>query len=420
MRRLDPARLKSWLTDGGEIALLDLRQPEAFQSGHLLLAANVPLPVCAEIVSRLVPRLSTRVVLVDEDDGTAEAAGERLHELGYSNLTALAGGVETWADSGFELFSGTYTVNNVFALCVERQRATPRITAEELESSRAAGEKVVVLDSRPLEEFQAGSIPGAINVPLAELIERVPDLAPDPKSHVVINCGGRARAVLGCQSLIDARAKCRVSALYYGTMGWDLAGLTLSRGETRQANPPTSTAKTWAKAQARHLATRFAVNTIDLGTLDLWRAEVAERTLYLIDVRGRREYDAGHVPESRWVPGGELVGLTEDHMATRNARVCLIDDTGARATLTAGWLRQMGWADAAVLAGGIKGWTEAGRRLSTSPSVAVDDPKGSVPAADRDQPARHAAYRRLMAARESLPDQLARDGTLQFWLPPDL
>jgi hypothetical protein len=47
------------------------------------------------------------------------------------------------------------------------------------------------------------------------------------------------------------------------------------------------------------------------------------------------------------------VQATDEYAATRHARLVLIDSDGVRATMTASWLRQMGWAEAVVLAGGI-------------------------------------------------------------------
>ena len=40
---------------------------------------------------------------------------------------------------------------------------------------------------------------------------------------------------------------------------------------------------------------------------------------------------------------------TDAHIATWSARVVLVDDNGVRATMTASWLKQMGWNDVAVL-----------------------------------------------------------------------
>ena len=47
------------LTDGGEIALVDVRDQGPFGRGHPLLAVNVPLSGIELAIRRFVPRLST-------------------------------------------------------------------------------------------------------------------------------------------------------------------------------------------------------------------------------------------------------------------------------------------------------------------------------------------------------------------------
>src|SRR5258705_3236459 len=98
---------------------------------------------------------------------------------------------------------------------------------------------MVILDSRPFEEYRRMSIPGAINVPGAELAWRVHDLAPEPDTLVVVNCAGRTRSIIGCQSLRNAGIPNRVVALKDGTMGWDLAGFECEHGAGRVAPAPT-------------------------------------------------------------------------------------------------------------------------------------------------------------------------------------
>src|SRR6185437_4186158 len=91
------------------------------------------------------------------------------------------------------------------------------------------------------------------------------------------------------------------------------------------------------------------ISRIDKSTLAAWRAQADQRTLYVLDVRTPEEYQAGHLAEARSAPGGQLVQETDAHIATWNARVVLVDDNGVRATMTASWLKQMGWTDVAVL-----------------------------------------------------------------------
>ena len=63
------------------------------------------------------------------------------------------------------------------------------------------------------------------------------DLAPDPDTLVVVNCAGRTRSIIGCQSLRNAGIANEVVALKDGTMGWELAGFECERGATRASLP---------------------------------------------------------------------------------------------------------------------------------------------------------------------------------------
>jgi rhodanese-related sulfurtransferase len=84
------------------------------------------------------------------------------------------------------------------------------------------------------------------------------------------------------------------------------------------------------------------------------------RTTYLLDVRDPAEFAAGHMIGSRSAPGGQLVQATDQWVAVRGARVVLVDDTGVRARMTGGWLRQLGGWDVVVLTDGLSGRLEEG------------------------------------------------------------
>ena len=349
MQPLAPPALKTMLAAGGEVALIDLREEGVFAQRHLLFARSLPLSRLELSFARLVPRRATRVVLCDDNDDLAERAGKILACAGYTNLFALAGGVASWEAAGFPLFSGVNVPSKAFGEFVEHTRGTPSIGAEELAALMRDKADLVVLDSRPFDEYQRVSIPTAVNVPGAELVLRVRDLAPSPETTVVVNCAGRTRSIIGAQSLINAGVPNKVVALRNGTMGWSLAGLTCDRGKTRRAPGPSSEALAWAKAAAQEVSRRFGITRIDRPTLARLRADAA-RTLYLFDVRDPDEYAAGHVAGALSAPGGQLVQATDAYIGTLGARVVLVDEAEVRALMTASWLRQMGFADVFVLA----------------------------------------------------------------------
>src|SRR3954449_10173431 len=103
-RPLDPAIVKTMLSDGGELALIDLREELIFSRNHLLWARSVPLSRLELRFAQLVPRLDTRIVLCDDADGLVERAAKILAAAGYTDLSCLRGGIAAWEKAGLELF----------------------------------------------------------------------------------------------------------------------------------------------------------------------------------------------------------------------------------------------------------------------------------------------------------------------------
>src|SRR5947209_16430493 len=348
VQRVSAGALHAMLLEEDELALIDVREERIFSEGHLLFARSVPLSRLELRMARLVPRRATRIVLVDDADGLAERAATVLAAAGYTSLHILDGGNPAWKAAGYELFSGVNVPSKAFGEFIEHENGTPSISAQELNALMQSGADMVVLDSRPFDEFSRVSIPTGVNVPGAELVLRVHDLAPKPDTVVVVNCAGRTRSIIGAQSLINAGVPNKVVALRNGTMGWSLAGLAPDAGQSRRAPSVSHGALAWAKAAAESVASKLDIRSIDEATLAKFRAD-ASRTTYLFDVRDPDEYAAGHVAGAISAPGGQLVQATDQYAGTLNARIVCVDDKAVRAVMTASWLRQMGWREVYVL-----------------------------------------------------------------------
>ena len=245
------------LSDGAEIAPIDVREELTFSLRHLLWTRNVPLSRLELRFAQLVPHHAARIVLVDDSDGLAQRAAEVLARAGYTDLSILNGGVTGWEKAGFELFSGVNVPSKAFGEHVEHDSGTPSISASELDALINSNADIVVVDSRPFDEYQRVSIPTSTNVPGAELVLRIHDIAPKPETLVVVNCAGRTRSIIGAQSLINAGLPNKVVALRNGTMGYNLAGFATESGKNRRALTASAQALERAKQAADRVASRY-------------------------------------------------------------------------------------------------------------------------------------------------------------------
>ena len=395
-RQIDAATLKTWINDRQELAILDAREDGEFGRSHLFWAVPCALSKVELRARHLLPRREARIVCVDGGEGGfAARLADFLEGIGCTDVNMLKGGTAAWAAAGYVLFSGMNVPSKAFGEWVEHHYGTPSVDPGELRAMIDAGTDMVILDSRPLDEFRRMSIPGAIDVPGGELVYRIGELAPDSRTTIVVNCAGRTRSIMGAESLRSAGVPNRVVALRNGTMGWELAGFSCDRGKTTSFPTGTPGSLPTARARADAFAEKWGVRRLDPAGLAELQADTG-RSLYLLDVRDPAEYAAGHMPGSRNAPGGQLVQSTDNWVAVRNARIVLVDDTGVRARMTGGWLRQLGGWEVYVLEGGLgAGLTTA----STSPDWASLAGEAAVQSIEPDELAATSSARIIQLSR---------------------
>jgi len=353
---LSVQQVKAMLKADEVFAFFDVREEGEFSTeGHPLFATPLPLSRLEPRAFALLPDPHTRIVLMDSGEegrdpqwsGRANRAAAKLSQLGYTDLAVMKDGLKAWREAGYEVFTGVNVPSKAFGEVVEHENDTPRIDAADLQKLVDAKTDLVILDSRPMPEFNNMSIPGGIDCPGAELVYRVKDLAPRPETLVVVNCAGRTRSIIGAQSLINAGLPNKVIALKNGTMGWHLAGLKVARGETTSFGPQGPQAAKFAQAAAANIAAKMKVKKIDKAGLA--RLEAKGGPLYRLDVRDPAEYAQGHLKGFRHAAGGQLVQATDQYVGARGATIVLHDNDGVRATMTAHWLMQMAWNEVYVL-----------------------------------------------------------------------
>jgi rhodanese-related sulfurtransferase len=99
--------------EGGDAVLIDVRDPERYEAGHLQGAANVPAGESArdahdasyvEAIGEAGAHKDDRIILVcGEGNRSARAADALANEHGFTNVASIIGGSKLWSDLGYPI-----------------------------------------------------------------------------------------------------------------------------------------------------------------------------------------------------------------------------------------------------------------------------------------------------------------------------
>ncbi len=161
--------------------VVDLRDKTAYAGGHLGGTVGIALSEqFSTYLGWLIP-WGTPLTLIGESPEQVADAQRQLVRIGIDRPDgAAAGDVATLAGQ-------------------DDLRSYPSVSFAELKREKESGEGPAVLDVRRTDEWDDGHIPGALNIPIHELIERLDEV---PAGPVWVHCASGYRASIAT-SLLD-------------------------------------------------------------------------------------------------------------------------------------------------------------------------------------------------------------------------
>jgi hydroxyacylglutathione hydrolase len=186
-----------------------------------------------------------------------------------------------------------------------------------------AADDASVLDVRDAEDYAAGHVPGAFNVPVrSDSFATKAGFVLDPSRPVVLHAS----------SPVDAeRAACRLRAI----------GLLSLRGHLVRPAAP-----------AR-------LHPIDLDELERM---LAANAVEVLDVRDKDERDLAYIPGTRHLPFRQVRACADE--LDRGRPIVTICETGSRATVAASVLDSLRFEARPVLGTGVSEWKASGRPVA--------------------------------------------------------
>jgi rhodanese-related sulfurtransferase len=96
---VDPSEVRELAGEG--IALIDVRETEEWDVGHLPGAKHVPRGYLESRIDAAVPDRSQRVILYCASGNRSALAANTLEELGFEHVESMTGGITLWKDRGY-------------------------------------------------------------------------------------------------------------------------------------------------------------------------------------------------------------------------------------------------------------------------------------------------------------------------------
>ena len=244
-----------------DMVLLDVREPEEYEAGHMIGAFNVPIRTLSQNLD-LLPDKTASIVVICKGGGRAMLAATSLEILGYENVKVLKGGFDAWAGEelptttdvftaeagempefdpdvyaavdnyltnlpqGFGLVSSTNLMAEYARSPLPESEGSVCCKSAHTEGDIKLDGESVLLDVRGEEEWATGYIAGANHLWINEFVNHLADLPADLDTPIVVYCqsgyrGGIAAVMLNLLGYTNVRN------LAGGVNAWVAAGLPL-------------------------------------------------------------------------------------------------------------------------------------------------------------------------------------------------
>jgi molybdopterin/thiamine biosynthesis adenylyltransferase/rhodanese-related sulfurtransferase len=91
--------------EGGDVVLIDTREPHEYQEAHLDGGKLVPPGLLGDEIATAAPNKSARTIVYCRSGNRSYKAAEQMEALGYTDVASMAGGILAWQEQGLPVLA---------------------------------------------------------------------------------------------------------------------------------------------------------------------------------------------------------------------------------------------------------------------------------------------------------------------------
>ncbi|QIN81753.1 hypothetical protein GBA63_03205 [Rubrobacter tropicus] len=99
----DVEAVREELRSGGGVTVVDVREPDEYEAGHIPGAKPLPRGLLEYKAAEELPDKDARIVVHCALGGRGSLAAKSLKEMGYTNVANMEGGIKDWKEKGYEV-----------------------------------------------------------------------------------------------------------------------------------------------------------------------------------------------------------------------------------------------------------------------------------------------------------------------------
>jgi rhodanese-related sulfurtransferase len=356
-----PDTINTELIENPDLFVIDVREPSELEAnGHVPGAVNIPVKTLADNPALLPADLDAPIVVYCKSGTRSTWAWTILSALGYTNVRNMAAGFDGWLAAQLPSEEGLAPAEEISTAIIANEaqymavkdfannapEGWATIKPVDVNEKMINGEEFLLIDNRRADEYEAGYVDGAVNIPLEEMMSRLDEI--DQDAEIIVYCRSGVRGMIGTLALrmlgYDALN------MSGGYLGWQAEEL-----------PVVGAAPDFQAIFAGIIANNGQDKGYGTMAPDALNTELIENPdLFVIDVREPSELEEnGHIPGAVNIPVKTLVDNPALLPADLDAPIVVYCKSGTRSTFAWTILNLIGYTNVRNMSAGMDGWLGA-------------------------------------------------------------
>ena len=342
--------------------LIDVRETSEYADGAIPNALSMPIRTLGDNLADI--PMDVPVVVYCASGFRAALSTAALQIMGYTNVRAFPPSYAGWESAQAENTAAPVEVAaaiesnfDVVAVVSDYLANIPEgyMNVGKIDAFKEAltNTSPVLIDVREASEYEAGHIPGAINISLRTLTENLDKIPADMPVFVYCASGHRAGMALSALRVLGYD---NVKAFSPGWKGWSEANEEVSMDAVEAATYPIKEVNPEVLAAVSEFTANIPEGWLSLGTVEKLN-EVIAVGAQLVDVREVSEFEGGAITDAINLPIRTL-GANLDQIA-KDKTVVVYCASGFRAALSLSALQIAGYTNVRSFPPSYAGWESA-------------------------------------------------------------